>query len=75
MAAVFQEPLEYDHLGETVDVNGVSLEARAEVAVLSRSILFRGSDNMEWHDEIEACPQGFDPGNNCMILNKISIDI
>ena len=60
----FTEALEYEHLGETVDLgSGHQLEARAEVGMYSRNIIVRGSDNAEWHDEIEACEDGFDAGN------------
>ena len=45
------------------------LEARAEVGVLTRNIKYRGSDNPSWHEEIEACPDGFDTGT---ISNVIS---
>ena len=59
-----QEALKYQHLGETVKVtDDVSIEARAEVAVLSRNVLVRGSDNKAWHEEIKACPEGFHIGN------------
>ena len=61
-------------MGETIDViSGVKLEARAEVGILSRSILFRGSDNMQWHDEIEPCPEGFDPGMYNMGIFKLKV--
>ncbi|XP_058475058.1 PKHD1 like 1, tandem duplicate 1 [Solea solea] len=57
------EPLEYDHLGVTVTLpDGTLFEGRAEVGVLTRNILVRGSQNMEWNDVIEACPDGFNTG-------------
>lgn len=58
-----EAPLEFMHLGhvETLE-NGEILPMRAEVGVLTRSIKFQGSDNMQWHDKIEACPDGFDNG-------------
>ncbi|XP_069076730.1 fibrocystin-L-like isoform X2 [Pleurodeles waltl] len=56
-------PLTYKHLGISVSLtNGKVFEARAEVGLLTRNILIRGSDNVEWHDDIAACPEGFDPG-------------
>ena len=60
-----QEPLTYKHLGENVPLGGTGnvLEARAEVGVLTRNVKFTGTDNEEWHDVIEACPQGFNTGN------------
>ena len=33
---------------------------RAEVGLFTHNILFRGSSNSQWHDKIEACPDGFD---------------
>ena len=41
---------------------GYTLEARAEVGLLTRNIVIRGSNNPQWHDKIEACPDGFDTG-------------
>ncbi|XP_069076732.1 fibrocystin-L-like isoform X2 [Pleurodeles waltl] len=56
-------PLTYKHLGISVTLpDGKVFEARAEVGLLTRNILIRGSDNVEWHDNIAACPEGFDPG-------------
>ena len=51
----------------TIDVGlglapGSALEARAEVGLLAHNVVVRGSDNDEWHDEIEECPEGFDTG-------------
>ena len=51
------------HLGETVPLSDThSLEARAEVGLLTHNVVFRGSDDPVWHDKIEACPEGFDTG-------------
>ena len=55
--------LQFKHLGETLTIEGSNqLEARAEVGLLSHNVVVRGSDNVQWHDVIEACPAGFDPG-------------
>lgn len=57
------EPLEYRHLGVSVTLpDGTVFQARAEVGLLTRNIVVRGSNNIEWSDEIEACPEGFDTG-------------
>ena len=60
------EPLEYGHLGEDISFTGnsgtVTLPARAEVGLLTRNIKFMGSNDAQWNDVIEACPDGFDPG-------------
>lgn len=55
--------LDYRHLGEEIPITGGrSLQARAEVGLLSHNILIRGNDNPQWHDKIEACAAGFDTG-------------
>uniref|UniRef100_A0A803KL97 Dual-specificity protein phosphatase 22 n=1 Tax=Xenopus tropicalis TaxID=8364 RepID=A0A803KL97_XENTR len=57
------QPLTYKHLGISVTLpDGTIFDARAEVGVLTRNILVRGSTNVEWSDTIPACPDGFDPG-------------
>ncbi|XP_078699976.1 fibrocystin-L-like [Branchiostoma floridae x Branchiostoma belcheri] len=56
------EPLEYEHISkvETFGSAGVTLETRGEVALLTRNVVIRGSDDPSWHDQIEACEEGFD---------------
>ncbi|XP_062385127.1 fibrocystin-L-like [Sardina pilchardus] len=57
------EPLEYPHLGVSVTLpDGTVFEARAEVGLLTRNIVVRGSNNIEWNDKVEACPAGFNTG-------------
>ncbi|KAG8441692.1 hypothetical protein GDO86_010757 [Hymenochirus boettgeri] len=57
------QPLTYKHLGISVTLPDNSVfEARAEVGLLTRNILVRGSNNVEWSDKIQACPDGFDTG-------------
>nr|DBA24045.1 TPA: hypothetical protein GDO54_011748 [Pyxicephalus adspersus] len=57
------QPLVYQHLGISVTLpDGTVFEARAEVGLLTRNILVRGSTNVEWSDKIAACPDGFDTG-------------
>ena len=55
--------MEYEHLGADLDFGSVTLEARAEVGLLSHNVKFRGNDDIQWHDEIQACEEGFDPGS------------
>uniref|UniRef100_A0A8C4T925 PKHD1 like 1 n=1 Tax=Erpetoichthys calabaricus TaxID=27687 RepID=A0A8C4T925_ERPCA len=56
-------PLMYRHLGVSVRTSDEQhFEARAEVGLLTRNIVIRGSGNVEWEDTIPACPDGFDPG-------------
>nr|XP_055075555.1 fibrocystin-L-like [Misgurnus anguillicaudatus] len=57
------KPLTYTHLGVSVTLpDGTVFEARAEVGLLTRNIVVRGSNNQEWNDLIPACPAGFDTG-------------
>ncbi|XP_051729222.1 fibrocystin-L-like [Ctenopharyngodon idella] len=57
------EPLRYTHLGLSVTLpDGTIFEARAEVGLLTRNIVVRGSNNVEWNDQIAACPAGFNTG-------------
>ena len=54
---------------------GKALEARAEVGLLTHNVVVRGSDNKQWHDTIEACPEGFDPGLLIHYIIMININI
>ncbi|KAI3358131.1 hypothetical protein L3Q82_003134 [Scortum barcoo] len=57
------EPLKYTHIGVTVTLpDGTVFEGRGEVGLLTRNIVVRGSQNQEWNDDIEACPDGFNTG-------------
>ncbi|XP_004640150.1 fibrocystin-L [Octodon degus] len=57
------QPLNYTHLGITITLpDGTAFEARAEVGVLTRNIIIRGSENVDWNNKIPACPKGFDTG-------------
>ncbi|KAA0710212.1 Fibrocystin-L Polycystic kidney and hepatic disease 1-like protein 1 [Triplophysa tibetana] len=57
------EPLTYTHLGVSINLpDGTVFQARAEVGLLTRNIVIRGSNNQEWNDQIPACPDGFDTG-------------
>ncbi|KAK2836335.1 hypothetical protein Q7C36_014204 [Tachysurus vachellii] len=56
-------PLNYTHLGVAITLpDGTVFEARAEIGVLTRNIVVRGSINKEWSDIIPACPDGFNTG-------------
>lgn len=49
---------------------------RAEVALLTRNVKVIGTNDQQWADEIEACPEGFDTGririySNTFILNSV----
>ncbi|CAH1803035.1 unnamed protein product, partial [Owenia fusiformis] len=55
--------LVYEHLGvsETFS-DGTTVQFRAEVGLLTRNVVVKGSRDMQWADEIEACPDGFNTG-------------
>uniref|UniRef100_A0A8C5R062 PKHD1 like 1 n=1 Tax=Leptobrachium leishanense TaxID=445787 RepID=A0A8C5R062_9ANUR len=62
-----EEPLTYKHLGISITLPDDSVfEARAEVGLLTRNVVVRGSTNMEWSETIPACPEGFDPGESAI---------
>ncbi|KAA0710214.1 Fibrocystin-L Polycystic kidney and hepatic disease 1-like protein 1 [Triplophysa tibetana] len=57
------EPLTFTHLGLSVNLPDKTVfQARAEVGLLTRNIVIRGSNNQEWNDQIPACPAGFNTG-------------
>ncbi|XP_073535878.1 fibrocystin-L [Phyllobates terribilis] len=57
------QPLLYKHLGISVTLpDNTVFEARAEVGLLTRNIVVKGSTNVEWSDKIAACPDGFNTG-------------
>jgi hypothetical protein len=59
-----EAPLKYKHLGETLSVGGKhTLETRAEVGLLTRNVVVRGSTHAEWTEKIEACQEGFNTGD------------
>jgi hypothetical protein len=64
------EPLAHDHLGVTgsFDSGTVNVEFRAEVGLLSHNVVVRGSQDIQWDDQIKACPEGFDTGKNTIVL-------
>uniref|UniRef100_A0A3B5MPL8 G8 domain-containing protein n=1 Tax=Xiphophorus couchianus TaxID=32473 RepID=A0A3B5MPL8_9TELE len=57
------EPLTFSHLGVSATLpDGAVFEARAEVGLLTRNIVVRGSQNLDWTDRVDACPDGFNTG-------------
>lgn len=68
-------PLNYTHLGVAITLpDGTVFEARAEIGVLTRNIVVRGSINKEWSDLIPACPDGFNTGGNFVFRSFIMSD-
>ncbi|XP_006825958.1 fibrocystin-L-like [Saccoglossus kowalevskii] len=56
----FQPALEYEHISMEETIDGVVLTTRAEVGLLTRNVLVRGSAHAEWNTVIETCPEEFD---------------
>ena len=53
--------IKYKHIAVTQTFNSKTLEFRAEVGVLTRNVVVRGSKSTEWHDKIAKCSKTFDP--------------
>lgn len=63
LTIILTEPLTYTHLGVSVTLpDGTVFEGRADVGLLTRNMVVRGSKNPKWNDQIEACPEGSDTG-------------
>ena len=63
LTLTLDDALEYEHLGEEIGLSaGQTLQARAEVGLLTHNIVIRGNNNPQWNDVIEACDAGFDTG-------------
>ncbi|CAM2722167.1 unnamed protein product [Rotaria socialis] len=54
-------PLNWTHLGVTQHLGSVSIDARAEIGLLSHNVVFQGSITETWNQTIAACPDGFNP--------------
>ena len=63
MTLTLTQALRHNHLGETQTfADGTRIEVRAEVGLLTRNVVFRGSNDVQWNAKIEACPEDFNPG-------------
>uniref|UniRef100_A0A672GVH9 Polycystic kidney and hepatic disease 1 (autosomal recessive)-like 1 n=1 Tax=Salarias fasciatus TaxID=181472 RepID=A0A672GVH9_SALFA len=63
LTLTLSEPLDYTHLGVSVQLpDGTVFEGRAEVGLLTRNVVVRGSQHFEWDETIKACDAGFDTG-------------
>ena len=56
------QPLTYEHIGVSETFDGTTLDFRAEVGLLTHNVKVEGYSDPQWHDVIEACPDGFDTG-------------
>ncbi|CAF0745209.1 unnamed protein product [Adineta steineri] len=63
LTLTLDSPLTYQHLGVTQIVGSTSVEVRAEVGLLTRNVVFQGSQDTTWDaTPIDPCPAGFNPG-------------
>ena len=60
MTLTFTPAVDYKHISLVQTIDGVTLETRAEVGMLTRNVKFRGSVHDEWTETIEACDAEFD---------------
>ncbi|KAJ8026005.1 Fibrocystin-L [Holothuria leucospilota] len=60
MTLTFTPAVEYTHISLSQTIDGVVLDTRTEVGLLTRNVKFRGSVHDEWTETIEACDATFD---------------
>ena len=60
LTLTFTPPLQYNHISLVQTIDGVTLATRAEVGLLTRNVVVRGSVQTEWVEEILACVDEFD---------------
>ena len=53
--------LKYKHIALTQTIAGRTVETAAEVGLLSRNVVIRGSENENWKDALEQCPEDYNP--------------
>lgn len=58
----FTPKMKYKHISLVQTIAGRVIETRAEVGLLTRNIVVKGSKHDEWNDKIENCKAEFDPG-------------
>ncbi|XP_072034167.1 fibrocystin-L-like [Amphiura filiformis] len=64
MTLDFEPAVQYDHISVVQTIHGVVLETRAEVGLLTRNVVVRGSDDSDWTETIGACEDEFDTGQH-----------
>lgn len=57
----FEPPLKYMHISHNQTIAGRFIQTQAEVGLLTRNVVVKGSFNDDWDETIEACPKEFDP--------------
>ncbi|XP_033119893.1 fibrocystin-L-like [Anneissia japonica] len=60
LTLTIEPPLKYTHISLEQTIDGVFLSTKAEVGVLTRNVVVRGSVQDEWTEDIEACNAEFD---------------
>ena len=59
---ILKSPLKYNHISIVQTFEGIQVETRGEVGLLSRNVVVQGSVHDEWTEQIVACPEEFSPG-------------
>ncbi|XP_072177767.1 fibrocystin-L-like [Diadema setosum] len=62
MTLTFEPPMDYEHISIVQEVEGVVLETRAEVGLLTHNVKMMGNVNSDWTEQIEACEEEFNTG-------------
>ncbi|XP_041477742.1 fibrocystin-L-like isoform X1 [Lytechinus variegatus] len=62
MTLTIDPPIMHRHISIVQDIEGITLETRAEVGLLTHNVVVRGNVNEDWTEEIEACEQPFNTG-------------
>lgn len=60
MTIEFTPAVEYEHISISQVIDGILVETRGEVGLLTHNVKIRGSVHEEWLEEVEACPDEFD---------------
>ena len=56
----FSPAVEFEHISISQVVDGILVETRGEVGLLTHNVKIRGSVHEDWVEEVEACPDEFD---------------
>lgn len=62
MTLTLDSALEAVHVGTEETFNGIRVEFRAEVGLLTHNVVVQGSRDPDLKSKVETCPEGFNPG-------------
>ena len=71
----FTPPVKYKHIGIEQTIGGVTFETRAEVGLLTRNVVVRGSVQEEWTEKIEACEKDYNSSKCSMDGQYVAVKI